>query len=133
MVYESVIGAQLITPEEGQRKLSYTNGADRYSSSGFICISMKSIERRFNSLQKENPCMSTLMNFIGAVKGGDFSQQSISRWFGKLVDKDDYDRKDKKRLLVMLNSVTKPLRTTKIEGKPMPVASQIARRVAEHV
>ena len=36
MVYESVIGSHLIMPEEGQRQLSYTNKAGRYSSSGFI-------------------------------------------------------------------------------------------------
>lgn len=68
---------------------------------------MRSIERRFANLQEKRPLLSSFMNFSGAIKGQGFSAGMIGRWFNKLVDKDDYDRRDKKALLnhlVFLNT-----------------------------
>lgn len=63
---------------------------------------MKSIERIFNKVRKENPYLSDYLCFAEAVEGRNFSRQTIARYFNKLVDKDDYDSKDKKELLQQL-------------------------------
>lgn len=63
---------------------------------------MRSIERRFRRMEKENPYHSTFINFGRAIRGQGFSKKLISYWFKKLVDPDDYDKKDKKVLLRQL-------------------------------
>ncbi len=63
---------------------------------------MRSIERVFNKVRKENPYLSDYICFAEAVEGRNFSRQTIARYFNKLVDKDDYDSKDKKELLQQL-------------------------------
>lgn len=60
---------------------------------------MRSIYARFQQNQEKFPFLSTFVNFGKAVKGQHFSKQVLCRWFNKLVDKDDYDKDDKKRLL----------------------------------
>ena len=57
---------------------------------------MKSIERNYNNVRRHNPYWSTHTCFAVAVRGGKFSRGTISRWFNKLVDKDDYAPKEKK-------------------------------------
>lgn len=68
---------------------------------------MKSIERRFNNIKKGNPYWSDYMCFAEAVMGRKFSRQIIARHFNKLVDKDDYDRKDKRSLLKQLTELSR--------------------------
>ena len=60
---------------------------------------MRSIERVFNKVRKENPYLSDYICFAEAVEGRNFSRQTIARYFNKLVDKDDYNSKEKKELL----------------------------------
>ena len=67
---------------------------------------MRSIERRFSNLQQKQPLVSSFMNFSGAIKGQGFSTGMIHRWFNKLVDKDDYEKKDKRAILKHLVSVS---------------------------
>jgi len=67
---------------------------------------MRSIERRFNDLQKKRPELSSFMNSTHAVRGQGFTKDAISRWFNKLVDKDDYSNSDKKELLQHIISLT---------------------------
>ncbi len=78
---------------------------------------MKSIERRFNLLEKKNPYWSTLICFSEAIYYQRFNRQAIQRWFNKLVDTDDYAPEDKKAILENLERATNTLRTTKNEGK----------------
>lgn len=63
---------------------------------------MKSIQRVFNKTKKENPLLSDYICFTETIMGKKFSKQIITRHFNKLVDKDDYDKKDKKSLLEQL-------------------------------
>lgn len=63
---------------------------------------MKSIQRVFNKIRKENPHWSDYICFTETIMGRKFSRQIITRHFNKLVDKDDYDKKDKKSLLEQL-------------------------------
>jgi len=63
---------------------------------------MRAVERVFNKIRKANPYWSDYICFTETVMGRKFSRQSITRHFNKLVDKSDYDRKDKKELLRQL-------------------------------
>ncbi len=63
---------------------------------------MKSIQRVFNKIRKENPYLSDYICFAETIEGKKFSKQTIVRHFNKLVSKDDYDEKDKKSLLEQL-------------------------------
>ena len=74
---------------------------------------MKSIERRYLNTQRLNPVWSSYICFAEAVKKQGFSGQSLHRWFGKLVEKDDYAQSEKRQILAHLDELTKPLRTTK--------------------
>jgi hypothetical protein len=60
---------------------------------------MKSLERRFQIEQDKNPNLSSLVNFGRAVEYQNFNEVSITRWFNKLVEKDDYDGADKKLII----------------------------------
>ncbi len=51
---------------------------------------MKSIERRFNKFKDKQSGWSTYSCFVAAIRGQNFSSESIRRWFNKLVEKDDY-------------------------------------------
>ena len=111
----------------------YQHEADRYPSSGFIVAHMKSIERRFAKLQESRPGLSSYINFAGAVKDGRFSRSCIQRWFNRLVEKDDYSRSDKGALIAHLDSLSNPLRTTRIEGAFALRASPITSYVVQNV
>jgi len=77
---------------------------------------MKSIERRFDKIQKKNPYYSSIICFNLAVMEQGFSEVRIARQFNKLVDKDDYFSSDKKDILLFLYTFTKPLNRVKNEG-----------------
>lgn len=60
---------------------------------------MRSIERRFKRDVLENPYLSTLACFNKAIYGQRFSKDRIKRSFNLLVDKNDYQKEDKGKLL----------------------------------
>ena len=68
---------------------------------------MRSIERSFKQYQKENPCWSTWTSFTKAIMGINFSKDKIRRYFNVLVDKDDYEKKEKMQLLKYLYQLSK--------------------------
>ncbi|MFA4942071.1 MAG: hypothetical protein WC564_00315 [Patescibacteria group bacterium] len=68
---------------------------------------MKSIERRFKNLEASNPGWSTYTCFAEAISGQGFGEQTIGRWFNKLVDKNDYSSSDKKDVLKHLVNLSK--------------------------
>lgn len=69
---------------------------------------MKSIERRFKGISARHPAWSTYTCFAEAILGTNFTLRIIKYWFNRLVDKKDYDTKDKKRIVAHLISITKP-------------------------
>ncbi len=69
---------------------------------------MKSVEARFKRIQKQNPSWSSISSFCEAVARQNFNPVIISRWFNKLVDKDDYLKSDKKYIMNYLRDITKP-------------------------
>jgi len=68
---------------------------------------MKSIERRFNNITQGNPYWSSYICFTKAIRGQNFSKQTLHRWFNKLVDKNDYSKNDKRAILHHLEILTK--------------------------
>ena len=81
---------------------------------------MKSLEKRFQNITEKNQSLSSYTCFAKAVKGQDFNKQTVHRWFQKLVDKDDYERSEKKILLAHLDNLSSQPRATKNEGKTAP-------------
>lgn len=81
---------------------------------------MKSLARRFKNITEKNPHLSSYTCFVRTIKEQGFNRQTIHRWFQKLVDKDDYAKRDKRAVLAHLNNLSNPLRTTRIEDKTAP-------------
>lgn len=63
---------------------------------------MKSIKRNFDKIVTNNPGWSTYTCFAMAIVGKDFRNETIRRWFNKLVNKEDYSSRDKKEVLGFL-------------------------------
>ncbi|MCX6793439.1 MAG: hypothetical protein NTY12_05500 [Candidatus Falkowbacteria bacterium] len=78
---------------------------------------MKSIHRRYKNIEIKNPGYSSYICFTEAVVGRRFSTQTISRWFNRLVSKDDYASSDKKDILKHLVRLSNSPTTTKNKVK----------------
>lgn len=78
---------------------------------------MKSLERRFKNIAEKNPVWSSYICFAEAIKNQHFSKQTISRWFQKLVNKDDYARKEKRAILSHLDNLSNTLEDNKKSRK----------------
>lgn len=68
---------------------------------------MRSIKGRFKKFAAKNPHWSSIVCFNEAIKGRCFSKKNIYYNFPRLVDKDDYDKKDKKEILGFLLKLSK--------------------------
>ncbi len=68
---------------------------------------MKSIQKRFNQIVKNNPAWSSIICFHETVKDQDYSKKTIYYWFSKLVDKNDYDVSYKNELLSFVVKLSK--------------------------
>jgi hypothetical protein len=76
---------------------------------------MKSIERRYNKISQKNYLWSSHTSFALAIAGQNFSKESIYEWFNKLVDKDDYDKRDKFEVLNSLVSLSRGVKAPQID------------------
>lgn len=94
---------------------------------------MKSIERRFAKLQQFCPETGSYIHFAQAVTGGQFAPASIRRWFYRLVEKDDFDPRDKVDIFTHLDQLTNRPRTTKIDGKLVPRAALATTSISETI
>jgi len=75
---------------------------------------MKSIIRRYKNIETRNPGYSTYICFANAIIAQNFSEQTISRWFNKLVSKNDYTTlSDKKDIIRYLVNLAKPSQDNK--------------------
>ena len=92
---------------------------------------MKSLERRFNNISFKNPNLSSLACFYHAVDSQDFNQQTVHRWFYKLVEKTDYQRSDLKAILAELDRLSQSAEDNKKQGviaPPKPLTF-VSRRI----
>jgi len=71
---------------------------------------MRSIEARFKEHYKDST--TSYLAFVRAIKEQGFSRDSISRNFIKLVDKTDYDKREKNQIIDYLVYLSNPLRST---------------------
>ena len=60
---------------------------------------MKSIQRRFKIYQNKNPYLGDYVNLMKTVYAQKYSKDTISRWFPKLVNVDEYNEADKRYLI----------------------------------
>ncbi len=68
---------------------------------------MRSIKARFNKVQKKNPYLSTIICFNIAIRNQGFKKKKLIENFNKLVDKNDYCKKDKKEIIKFILRITK--------------------------
>jgi len=69
---------------------------------------MRSLEARFRRCQKKHQEVGDFVNLGRAVKDQKFSEQTIRRFFNKLIEKDDYSSGDKQQLIKHLIGLTTP-------------------------
>jgi predicted RNA-binding protein YlxR (DUF448 family) len=67
---------------------------------------MKSLERRFRNISENNPHWSSYVCFAEAIWGQKFCKKIIKKYFNKLVERDDYEKRDKKQIIKFLVSLT---------------------------
>ena len=77
---------------------------------------MKSLERRYKNIAELNPYWSSYICFAEAVRDQNFSKRIITNYFNKLVEKDDYDRRDKKQIIKHLISLSSKNKNIAEEG-----------------
>jgi hypothetical protein len=75
---------------------------------------MRSIERLFKKVAEENPNWGSVIVFNHIVDGKDFSHDRIARWFNILVDKNEYEKSEKKEILEYVYYLNSPLNRTRI-------------------
>lgn len=63
---------------------------------------MRSLKARFKRISQKNPYWSDYICFAESVDGQKFSQSTISYWFKQLVDKEEYDPKNRNNLIRQL-------------------------------
>ena len=78
---------------------------------------MRSIQRRFNAYAAKNVRLSSYINFAKAITAQHFGREQIKRWFNKLVEKDDYDKKERRQLIRHLSQLSNSLEEHAIRGK----------------
>jgi hypothetical protein len=84
---------------------------------------MKSIQRKFNDVVKRNPYWSSYACFCETIRYKNYGKQTVARWFNKLVDIDDYDKKEKRDIIHFLQKLSMGPRTTKNKGNQPPQAT----------
>lgn len=67
---------------------------------------MRSIERKFNEISQKNLRWSSWTCFVNAIKGQKFNKRTVREWFEKLVNKNDFDKDEKKQLLKYLSKIS---------------------------
>lgn len=67
---------------------------------------MKSVERRFIVAQTKYPELNSLTHYVITVKNQKFNKETITRWFKKLVKKEDWVTMNKRKLTKYLMELT---------------------------
>lgn len=68
---------------------------------------MRSVVRVFNKIKRLNPYWSDYICFAESIKGREFNRPTITRHFNRLVSKEDYEIKDRKRIVDFLVRLSK--------------------------
>lgn len=70
-----------------------------------------SIKRRFNKFKEQYPNASSYICFAKAIKGQKTKNETISLWFSRLVNKDDYLKSERMGIINHLRWLTKQPQT----------------------
>jgi hypothetical protein len=70
-------------------------------------MDMRSLKGVFNKVREKNPFWSDYICFAEAVRGKKFSRKTIFRHFNSLVDRNDYAKGEKKKILKFLLELSK--------------------------
>lgn len=65
-------------------------------------MNMRSIKNRFKNIAEQNPYWSSYICFAETVRGQGFNKKTLYKWFDRLVEKGDYSKTDKVKLLQQL-------------------------------
>jgi hypothetical protein len=68
---------------------------------------MRSLRRIFSKIRSENPYWSDYTCFAEAVRGRRFSKRTIIRNFNSLVNKEDYAKSEKRKIIEHLAKLSK--------------------------
>jgi hypothetical protein len=73
-----------------------------------IMLKYEGMELRaiFDIIQDKNPGLSTLICFSKAIAKRKYEPEYITKWFKKLVDKEDYEHRDRDEVLKWLQKYT---------------------------
>jgi hypothetical protein len=69
---------------------------------------MRSVKRRFSNIRRRNPAWSTLVCFAEAIKDQRFSKRTVYLWFNRLVDKEEFPKEERVKLLRYLANLKPP-------------------------
>ncbi len=78
---------------------------------------MRSIEKRFKKIEKDNEFLGSCSVLARAVEGQNFEQSAITRAFSKLVPKNEYLRKERRGIIKFLTNLSNPLEDDTIMKK----------------
>ncbi len=78
---------------------------------------MKSLKRNFLKIKEKNPYWSSIICFNVTTLKQVYSRKIIVKWFSVLVEKDDYDIKDKKSLIKFSCELSNELNRVNFGGK----------------
>lgn len=68
---------------------------------------MRSVHARYKIIQRNLPSTySSYICFARAIKHQRFSYELISKWFNKLVDKEDYRQRERNDIVVYLHRLS---------------------------
>lgn len=68
---------------------------------------MRNLKARFMHREERNPGWSSWTCFADAIMGQNFNRKILREHFNNLVDKNDYEKKDKMQLLKYLYLLTR--------------------------
>ncbi len=81
---------------------------------------MRSIERRFNN-QKHKTCdLGDFVNLVRAVRYQKYTKRSITTYFLKVINIDDYSVNDKKDLILILQNASNEVEDCTKLGSQLP-------------
>ena len=63
------------------------------------------MKKQFEEIQTKYPNLSSMMVFVKLIKGKGYPKSVISKNFGSLVDKADYEGSDRKAIIKWLNEI----------------------------
>lgn len=72
---------------------------------------MKSITQIFEQIQRKNPGLGSIPCLVGAIAGQQMTRKKLFYFFGKLVEKSEYEKTEKNQIVDFLWAQITPPKT----------------------